>query len=85
MPQILTTETTEDTQRNTEDFFLNPTIELMCKANAAILNAKPMLHKVQLQSVLPAGRNRHYVMEVPKSIAARRTRLCALQLTRKRD
>jgi len=25
-----------------------------------------MLHKVQLQNVLPAGRNRHYVMEVPK-------------------
>jgi hypothetical protein len=34
--------------------------------NAAILNAEPMLHKVQLQSVLPAGRNRHYVMEMSK-------------------
>ena len=35
-------------------------------SNAAILNAEPMLHKVQLQSVLPAGRNRHYVMEMSK-------------------
>jgi hypothetical protein len=34
--------------------------------NAAILNAEPMLHKVQLQSVLPAGRNRHYVMGMSK-------------------
>jgi hypothetical protein len=34
--------------------------------NAAILNAEPMLHKVQLQSVLPAGCNRHYVMEMSK-------------------
>src|SRR6266404_3807157 len=35
-------------------------------SNAAILNAKPMLHKVQFQSVLPARGNGHYVMEVPK-------------------
>src|ERR1700675_3898056 len=34
--------------------------------NAAILNAEPILHKVQLPSVLPAGRNRHYVMEMSK-------------------
>src|SRR5579872_2144161 len=34
--------------------------------NAAILDAKPMFHKVQSQSVLRARRNRHYVMEMPK-------------------
>jgi len=35
-------------------------------SNAAILNAKPVLHKVQLQSVLRAGCNRHYIMEMSK-------------------
>src|ERR1700686_3119319 len=35
-------------------------------SNAAILNAKPMLHKMQLQRVLPASGNRHYVMEMSK-------------------
>jgi hypothetical protein len=37
-------------------------------SNAAILNSEPVLHKVQLQSVLRAGSNRYYVMEVPKSM-----------------
>src|SRR5258708_23932791 len=36
--------------------------------NPAILDTKPMLHKVQFQSVSAACRNRHYVMEVPKTM-----------------
>lgn len=32
----------------------------------AILNSEPLLHTVQLQSVLPADCNRHYVMEMSK-------------------
>src|SRR5882762_3001474 len=37
-------------------------------SNAAVLNAKPVLHKVQLQCVFAARRNRNYVMEVSKTM-----------------
>jgi len=37
-------------------------------SNAAILDAKPMLHEVKSQRVSSVCRNRHYIMEVPKTM-----------------
>ena len=37
-------------------------------SNAAILNTKPMLHKIKSQSVSAASRNRQYITEVPKTM-----------------
>src|SRR5260370_7632597 len=45
-------------------------------SNAAILDAKPMLHKVQFQSVFAARRNNHYEMKLPNTMPSQKPTLC---------